>query len=150
LKESGIKDDFSPAFLKQISHYIDDFRLLKNIYNEYLLYYEAIKETNIDKEKLFSLVTYKNIFPKDFNHLQYGKGYVYEIIQSKSYLIDQQTAFINKQICKNEKMITKIDSESIQEENELIALYVIPSFYHRKVTGYRYSNKTQITIIREF
>ena len=37
LKEGRISDKFQESFLQGISLYIDDMRLLKNIYNEFII-----------------------------------------------------------------------------------------------------------------
>ena len=74
--------------IAQISLYIDDMRLLKNIVNEYLIYENiiAIKDLSLDANKLLALIVLKNIFPREFDLLQEDKGYIYNIFeQSKDY-----------------------------------------------------------------
>lgn len=66
------------SFLADISLYVDDMRLLKNIVNEYIVYSRIIPIRKIDLEsnKLFALITLKNIFPNEFDLLQEDKGFV--------------------------------------------------------------------------
>ena len=61
-----------------ISTYVDDMRLLKNIVNEYNIYSRIlpIRSFQLDKNKLFALITLKNIFPNEFELLQENKGYI--------------------------------------------------------------------------
>ena len=64
--------------LANISLYVDDMRLLKNIVNEYTIYSKIIPLGKIDLEnnKLFALITLKNIFPNEFDLLQEDKGFI--------------------------------------------------------------------------
>ncbi|HEL0009238.1 TPA: hypothetical protein TUL06_000489 [Streptococcus equi subsp. zooepidemicus] len=64
--------------LANISLYIDDMRLLKNIVNEYTVYSQIIPLEKIDLEsnKLFALIILKNIFPNEFDLLQEDKGFI--------------------------------------------------------------------------
>lgn len=69
--------------IMNISLYIDDMRLLKNIVNEYTVYSEILplQQIELDKNKLFGLITLKNIFPKEFDLLQEDEGYIYSIFK---------------------------------------------------------------------
>lgn len=64
--------------LSDISLYVDDMRLLKNIVNEFIVYSNIIplETLELDKNKLFALITLKNIFPNEFDLLQEDKGYI--------------------------------------------------------------------------
>lgn len=66
------------SILADISLYVDDMRLLKNIVNEYIVYSKIIPLGQIDLEsnKLFALITLKNIFPNEFDLLQEDKGFI--------------------------------------------------------------------------
>ena len=66
------------SVLADISLYVDDMRLLKNIVNEYIVYSKIIPLGQIDLEsnKLFALITLKNIFPNEFDFLQEDKGFI--------------------------------------------------------------------------
>lgn len=67
--------------LSNISLYIDDMRLLKNIVNEFIVYSNIIPldPLELDKNKLFALITLKNIFPNEFDLLQEDKGYIRKV-----------------------------------------------------------------------
>ncbi len=76
------KDDgaiFDDNFLQGLSLYVDDFRILKNIYNEFTIYYKKLNNIELDCNKMLAIITYKNIFPKDFSELQLNHGYIYVI-----------------------------------------------------------------------
>ncbi|ORF22413.1 hypothetical protein BGI05_02140, partial [Snodgrassella alvi] len=64
------------GFLEGISLYIDDMRLLKNICNEFHLYYSNINNNKLElnANKMFAIIVYKNLFPLDFTLLQMNQG----------------------------------------------------------------------------
>ncbi|MCM1222631.1 MAG: hypothetical protein NC548_50030, partial [Lachnospiraceae bacterium] len=66
------------SFIYEVSHFINEMRILKNVINDYIIYYRTLnikgflqKDKNI---KLFSLALYKNLRPADFAELQFNKG----------------------------------------------------------------------------
>lgn len=127
-----IKDDFDEKLLKKLALYIDDYRLLKNIANEYCIYKGRIGSSGItlNKDKLLALIIYKNIFPKDFSALQYGKSYLNTIFDQKYYLIEEQALNIKQRIKENQETIKAMRAESLRSIDELDALFLknIPNF----------------------
>lgn len=115
LVESEAVKNFDTTFLKKISLYIDEMRLLKNIVNEFLVYYNKLivlpDETTLDlkQEKMFAMITYKNIFPKDFSSLQLGSGYVHTLFSKKDEFIKLQSEMKISEIKKIESRIIARD-----------------------------------------
>lgn len=103
--------------LIDISLYIDDMRILRNIVNEYLIYSRTIplQEFKLDKNKLFALLTIKNIYPNEFDLLQEDKGYIISVfkqvesnritvtdnIKAKIDNVNKKIEFLNNRIEKN-------------------------------------------------
>ena len=90
-------------FLYSLSLYIDDMRILKNIYNEFLIYYNELNKTEktstkINSNKILSMIAYKNLFPKDFSDLQLNQGFVYNIFSQKEKFIEERIKEIDFQI----------------------------------------------------
>ena len=76
------KNDFE-TFLYQISIFIDDFRVLKNIVNEFKIYKEIHKNNiKIDCKQLLALIVYKTLNSSDFNDLVKSKGELYTQIKN--------------------------------------------------------------------
>lgn len=87
-QKNGILDQFDQNFLSDISLYIDEYRILKNICNEYLIYDSKLNVIDLDPNKLFAMIVYKNIFPKDFSMLQMNLGYVKEVFDKKTKITE--------------------------------------------------------------
>ena len=77
------KNDFE-TFLYQISIFIDDLRVLKNIVNEFKIYKRIYKDNidmDIDYKQLLALIVYKTLNSSDFNDLVKSKGDLYTQIK---------------------------------------------------------------------
>ena len=114
--ENGHREEtFDDEFLKQLSKYVDDMRILKNIYNEYLFYYELLHIEPENCNKMLAMITYKNIFPKDFSDLQLGRGYVFE-------LFSQSFNYIEKEIDKNNYEINRLENKDLSDNTRWFEL----------------------------
>lgn len=71
--------------LKDLSEFVDDMRMLKNVANEFQQYMERLSQSSSpNQEMLLAMIIYKNHHPDDFGKLHYKKGKVYEFIKKKS------------------------------------------------------------------
>lgn len=123
--EAGeILQHFDINFLQGISLYIDDMRLLKNIYNEYVIYHERIQSTELSSDKLLSIITYKNLFPRDFSELQLNRGFVYRLFISKESFIEEEIRELHREIQIRKQKIKSSDEEVISNLDELDAIYL--------------------------
>lgn len=95
LREIFKEDDIDTRLLRILSQFIDDFRLLLNIHNEYEVYTKVASiEQNSENEKaehneLLALIAYKNIFPNQFDEIQNGEGVLGNV--AKEYKSNIQT-----------------------------------------------------------
>ncbi|MGW6780958.1 YobI family P-loop NTPase [Brucella pseudogrignonensis] len=64
-------------FIREVSRYLTDLRLIRNIFNEYVVYSVNLKadgEGLLDPNKLLAVLIYKNVIPKDFAALHRQEG----------------------------------------------------------------------------
>lgn len=128
-KSNGLEKEFSDSTLRKVALYIDDFRLLKNIVNEYIMYkgnlYAAIETENyLNSNKMLGMMIYKNIFPKDFSLLQYGKSFINYVFLSKEELIKKKSDEIQKGIEHTRNKIKDIEAEQLESIDELNAIFI--------------------------
>ena len=122
--------DQMEGFLYDISIYLDDLRLINNICNEFRIYKTIFKDVNyIDDIKLFSIIVYKNIMPKDFAQLQSKKGIVYQIFH------DEKEQLLSELRLKLQHRKTELENElsNFDEENFRKAEAAISGLIHRLV-----------------
>lgn len=105
LEKNNLLSKFNEGFLQGISLYVDDMRLLKNICNEFLIYYNRLNTTELDYNKMFALITYKNLFPRDFGDLQLNKGFVYALFDNKPNFISRACDELKSKIDKTQNVL---------------------------------------------
>lgn len=111
-------------FLRGVSLYIDDMRLLRNIFNEYSVYYCNYKDSNeieLNVDKLLAMVIYKNLFPADYSMLHRGRGYVYTLFYNKPQLVRRKREELLKQLQTLEEGLEEIRQKTFRDMNRLDA-----------------------------
>lgn len=131
-ENTEIYERLDESFLQGLSLYIDDMRLLKNIYNEFIIYFNRLNITELNCNKMLAIITYKNIFPRDFANLQLNRGFVYTLFSKKENFITAEITEINKRIDKIQKRITSSENEYLVSIRELDAVFADKYFkrYH--------------------
>ena len=123
LKDMELHKVLDEKFLFNISLYLDDM---------HLTYKETLSKLPLESEKIFSMVVYKNIFPKDFSLLQKNQGYLFELLNSKEIALKNRREELNSKIKELEKKIEKADEEQLNDELELYGT-ILKVPYGRKV-----------------
>lgn len=134
LEKNNLLSKFNEGFLQGISLYVDDMRLLKNICNEFLIYYNRLNTTELDYNKMFALITYKNLFPRDFSDLQLNKGFVYALFDNKRNFIDNTCAELKSKIEATKKRITDANTELTISKSELDLIFKPKRDYYSRLT----------------
>ncbi|MDL2252789.1 hypothetical protein LJC49_01785 [Ruminococcaceae bacterium OttesenSCG-928-I18] len=130
-KKGGIFDLFEESFLQGLSLYVDEMRILKNIYNEFVIYYYRLNTTELDCNKMLAMITYKNLFPRDFNDLQLNRGFVYTLFASKDVFIQDEISKLNQKISQKREEIELAKNEHLLSNEELTLIY-----NHKRGTDY--------------
>lgn len=115
------------GFLEGISLYIDDMRLLKNICNEFHLYYSNINNNKLElnANKMFAIIVYKNLFPLDFTLLQMNQGFVFYIFNNKPIYIKNEKDKLSANIDDCDLEIKKIEDNHSKSIDEIKAKYKV-------------------------
>lgn len=122
LTKYGINSDINTDLVMALGFFIEDFRLVKNIANEFKIYYYTIKESNkLDTNKLLAIITYKNLFPKDFSELQKHQGYVHFLLSNngKTLFIEKLIESLNKHKKQLEDKVASIENEVLNSKREI-------------------------------
>lgn len=123
LKKGKIFEKFDDSFLQRLSLYIDDMRVLKNVYNEFIVYMYRLDNTDLNWNKMLAMIVYKNLFPRDFSNLQLAKGYVHELFVQKENISKD----VYKQLEEKKKqvlaIIDTIKTETLNSVQELDDAY---------------------------
>lgn len=123
-------------FLYQLSLYIDDPRVLKDICNESQHYknellgdrrFSDVSASFWSDDCLVAMMAYKALFPEDFERLQVRDGYVFSRFQKKRELIEEATANKTSEIEELNKELSDIEQRTKLSEDELTFLYLMLS-----------------------
>ncbi len=124
IEEAGYENILSKSFINDITVYIDDMRILNNIFNEFIIYLKNHSNITLNSEKLFAMIVYKNIYPKDFARLQFNQGYTSEIFNKKKSLISSLTKELIGKLSEFEAEIKKYEKEHLNSVRELKAAFI--------------------------
>lgn len=124
-------------FLSDLSLYIDDMRLLENIYNEFEVYRNQLNVTKRNYNKLLAIIVYKNIFPRDFSNLQLGRSFINAIFNIKSQLVNERIEKIDCVIKEKKDYLSRVRNEVAKDLHELEIIFDNDATKHRMNYGYR-------------
>lgn len=103
--------------------FIEDMRLLYNIVNELSIYSKKLGK-NLDINKLFAMIIYKNVYPNDFTKLNENSGILFTFIGKKREIIKNELKKIDEEISTRKKEIQIAEKHIIQDIRELRKLYL--------------------------
>lgn len=132
-------DELNSELVFEICKHINDIRILKNVYNEFLIYIKklCIKDISLNYNRILSIIIYKNLFPRDFNDINYNTGFLFNMFRY-SYVREQMLIEIEKNLEINvnnfrkeidiiKNNLKKIYIEDVSYSD--IEIYIINSIY---------------------
>jgi len=121
-KRLALDDRLDRQFLREVSHYLNDLRLIQNIFNEFAIYAASLETDggkDLNATKLLAILIYKNVFPQDFEALHRGKGNLARILDRHEEFIVRAEANYKAQI---ERLEGEIDVAERQIPSDLLEL----------------------------
>lgn len=118
----------NPQFLREVSRYLDDMRLIQNIFNEYAIYISNLEndgESVLNANKLLAILIYKNVYPRDFERLHRGEGALAGILNLKDELIRASEIKYKAEITEIEKQIEIAERQAPSNLKELRQIYAM-------------------------
>lgn len=125
LELDGLLDQ---QFLREVSRYLGDLRLIHNIFNEYAIYVANLEtdgENVLDATKLLAVLIYKNVYPRDFERLHRGEGKLADILGRKDELVAQRERSYRSEIAELERNIEMSEKEVAKDLHDLRRIYAM-------------------------
>ncbi|KEQ17613.1 YobI family P-loop NTPase [Endozoicomonas numazuensis] len=117
-------ESLSRDLIYKVADYIEDMRLITNIVNEFDVYLNRISiDVELDKNKLFSMVVIKNLFPQEHAELVKRSGVLFEIFKNFSFEKKRAIDSLNKDIRKNQDNIESRRQLIPENIKELRSIY---------------------------
>ena len=113
-------------FLREVSRYLNDLRLIQNIFNEYAVYVANLEtdgDNLLDANKLLAILIYKNVYPRDFEQLHRGTGKLAEILNRQEKLVRHGETGCRKEIEELEKRLEIAERQTPSNLEELRKIY---------------------------
>ena len=94
-------------------------RILNNVYNEFIIYNIKLNTIELDLNKLFAIIIYKNLFPQDFADLQLNRGFIYSLFGNKEILRKDLLSRFEAEYMDIEEKIDECEKEHLKNTKEL-------------------------------
>jgi hypothetical protein len=127
-KRLALDERLESQFLREVSRYLDDLRLIQNIFNEYAIYVgnlDADEESVLDANKLLAILIYKNVYPRDFEQLHRREGNLADILNRKDDLISYGEASRRSEIVEIERQVEIAEQLTPANLKELRQIYAM-------------------------
>ncbi|ABQ06163.1 YobI family P-loop NTPase [Flavobacterium johnsoniae] len=138
LKEDILSNKLSKDFIDDVSLFLNDYRTIKSIFNEYQIYKSIIGNQLESYDNLLAMMIYKNIEPTDFDKLNLNQGYVYAVFENiKELTAEKNKEFITITKELNEKLLQTTE-EKLKNLKELRMVYIL-IFFELNMTRNNYA-----------
>lgn len=127
-KRLKLDERLDHQFLREVSRYLNDLRLIQNIFNEYTIYtanLETDGESILNANKLLSILIYKNVYPRDFEQLHRGEGTLFEILNRKAEFIEHGEAIYRVELTELENQLEFAEKQTPSDVKELRRIYAM-------------------------
>lgn len=127
-KRLSLDEELDRQFLREVSRYLNDLRLIQNIFNEYAIYVANLEtdgENVLDRNKLLAILIYKNVFPRDFENLHHGKGHLAGILGRQAEFVAKGEAQLKCEIARLEELTESAEQQIPTDLIELRRIYAM-------------------------
>lgn len=127
-KRLALIERLDRQFLREVSRYLSDLRLITNIFNEYAIYVanlEADDQNLLDANKLLAVLIYKNVYPKDFEDLHRGAGNLAKILARHDEFVARGEAAHRSEIAALEQGAAIAERQTPADLRELKRIYAM-------------------------
>lgn len=134
-----LKEAIHPELVRALGLYIEDYRLIINMANEFRIYFAALGQRNkLNPDKMLAMIVYKNLFPRDFVDLQKKKGYVHFLLskKGKEAFVSERNAELEEAAADCKRELESIKTEIFTKTKEL-AWAIIGTRFNNSILGRR-------------
>jgi hypothetical protein len=115
-------------FVREVSRYLSDLRLIRNIFNEYVVYSTNLatdQDGLLDPNKLLAVLIYKNVLPHDFAALHRQEGVLSQVLAGYQQYISKVEVRIKNDISAIEAELQLGETQALRDQSELRKVYAM-------------------------
>ncbi len=115
-------------FIRDVSRYLDDLRLIGNIFNEYVIYAANLRmegENALEPVKLLAVLIYKNVIPKDFAALHRQEGALSKVLIRYEEFLKNAEEKIQRGLDAIQADLAASDAQILRDVAELRSIYAM-------------------------
>lgn len=125
-------------FVREVSRYLSDLRLIANIFNEYVIYASNLRADGdgaLDPNKLLAVLIYKNVIPKDFAALHRQEGALSKVLNRYDEFVEKSGGKIRLELDEIQADLHRSDEQYARDLGELHRIYAmamverVPQFF---------------------
>jgi hypothetical protein len=121
-------DSLDKQFVREVSRYLSDLRLIQNILNEYVVYdakLTADEDGRLDSNKLLAIIIYKNVMPKDFAALHRQEGVLASVLRRHDEFVSDAEQKLRGEIAQIKAHIVTGEEQELRDEADLRKVYAM-------------------------
>lgn len=132
-------------FVREVSRYLSDLRLIANIFNEYVIYASNLRADGdgaLDPNKLLAVLIYKNVIPKDFAALHRREGALSKVLNRYDEFVEKSRDKIRSELEQIQADLVRSDEQYARDLAELHRIYAmaiverVPEYYTHLHTSF--------------
>ncbi|CVI20277.1 conserved hypothetical protein [Agrobacterium fabacearum CFBP 5771] len=115
-------------FVREVSRYLSDLRLIANIFNEYVIYASNLRADGdgaLDPNKLLAVLIYKNVIPKDFAALHRQEGALSKVLNRYDEFVERSGDKIRLELDEIQADLHRSDEQYARDLIELHRIYAM-------------------------
>lgn len=124
IRQNEFGEEITDEFINGVSVYIDDMRILNNIYNEFVLYKNILTDVTLKSQQILALIIYKNLYPNDFAELQYNSGIIFQAFDDKKAFVKRKIMDMQEKRYKLEEKLNRANLDCLSSTKELKAAFL--------------------------
>lgn len=141
--------DLPMDYITLVAPYINDMRVLSNIYNEFITYKRTLQmkqELKLSDQLMFSMMIFKNLYPKDYAALQAENGIIKEAFQLKKVFAANKKVELEKERDEIADLIESAEQDALEDIKEVkSAMLLYMTDYRGLLEEFRINYSTAIT-----
>lgn len=115
-------------FLREVSRYLSDLRLIQNIVNEYVVYDAKLttdEDGRLNANKLLAILIYKNVMPKDFAALHRQDGVLAMVLRRHDEFVVKAEQKLREEVAAIKTRIATGEEQQLRDEADLRKVYAM-------------------------